>query len=1017
MTRRVVRAGSVLVAPLLVAASVAAAPVRAVETPAAPTTRTVTFEVAGAQGGSAYGSAAAYGGLGGQVTATASLPVGGAVTLTVGGSDGFNGGGTGGGAGLANAGLPGGGASDVRVGGARVLVAGGGGGSSGPVATVNTGGAGGGAGGAGVSAGGAGNAVPSTLISASGSAGGGGGLAAGGSAGIRTAIRAGSVPSVCFVGGSDGRAGAAGAGGSGGAGSGPALVSSGGGGGGGGWYGGGGGAGGGGCGGVGGSGGGGSGYAAPGLQVGSAQSGAHGGNGSIRVSLDGGRTWAATYAYTGGAARYVVPAPPNPTALSKTEVSADPGDSFTVTGTGLEAVDQVTFTGGGVAVPGRAAYAGGRLTITWAQPLPLGSVTVAFASSTAGAADRQFEVETWRTPTVTGVSPAAVGTGGGTVTVQGAQLGDATVRIDGTSVRPRSRTETAISFSVPAHQPGAVPVTIGNAHASATATVLYAMPPTVSAVTPDAGPVGGGAVTITGTSFVPGGTAVRVAPATGPAVTVQPTALTATSAVVTLPPGLVGTAQLTVVTPVGGSAPLGFRYLPAPTAALAPAYGPVAGGPVTAYGSALTGATVTVDGVTVPSTSTATAVSWTMPPHAAGAASVVLTTAGGSVTLPYMYWAPPVITAIGPNAGPLTGGAAFLAGYGLGAPQLVVTVDGAPAAYTVGASGLAVRMPAHAAGPVVITVTTVGGSASVTYRYASAPQLPAVTTVNARAATFLLEGTDLDGATVTLDGTVLTPFALSGTKAVLATPGAGGRLTVTTPGGSATTTLVLVSAPAVTGVSASAVDEPFPVIEIRGTQLADPTLVTIAGRPASVLSSAPDRLTVMAPQLPVGLHPISITTVGGSAQAEYLVTLPPGLSLGAARTAPGRDLVVSLHGFVPGTSAYVTLGAPHTAGSGWTSLGTATVGPTGDATVALRVPDGATLGERTVYAVGSGPTSAARTDAAAQVQVNVDVVKASALLPKPQGLGGTSTAWLWWLPLVVLWLVAGALVLRRRARR
>jgi hypothetical protein len=93
----------------------------------------VTFEVSGAQG---QPGAGAFGGAGATVTDTTTLPVGRVVHLTVGGSNGFNGGGTGGiHTGSGTDGGSGGGGSDVRIDGTaladRKLVAGGGGGGGG----------------------------------------------------------------------------------------------------------------------------------------------------------------------------------------------------------------------------------------------------------------------------------------------------------------------------------------------------------------------------------------------------------------------------------------------------------------------------------------------------------------------------------------------------------------------------------------------------------------------------------------------------------------------------------------------------------------------------------------------------------------------------------------------------------------------------------------------------------------------------------------------------------------------
>ena len=47
----------------------------------------------------------------------------------------------------------------------------------------------------------------------------------------------------------------------------------------------------------------------------SSATGSHGGNGQVRMSLDGGTTWVTTFSYTGDAQTYTVPEPPHPTSL------------------------------------------------------------------------------------------------------------------------------------------------------------------------------------------------------------------------------------------------------------------------------------------------------------------------------------------------------------------------------------------------------------------------------------------------------------------------------------------------------------------------------------------------------------------------------------------------------------------------------------------------------------------------------------------------------------------------------
>ena len=244
--------------------------------------------------------------------------------------------------------------------------------------------------------------------------------------------------------------------------------------------------------------------------------------------------------------------------------------------------------------------------------------------------------------------------------------------------------------------------------------------PTVTAVSPPAGPVAGGTlVTLTGTGLT-GTTGVTFDGVAATGVTVvDATTLTA------LTPGHAAGAVDVSVTTVGGSGTLddGFTYVAPPTlASVNPADGPAAGGTtVTITGTGLTGTTdVTFDGVPatgvlVVDDSTVTA---TTPAHVAGLVDVSVTTAGVTDTLvnAFTYVAAPTLASVGPTSGPAAGGTTVtLTGTGL-TGTTDVTFDGVPATdvVVVDDSTVTVTTPAHAAGTVDVVVTTSGGSATAT---------------------------------------------------------------------------------------------------------------------------------------------------------------------------------------------------------------------------------------------------------------------------------------------------------------
>ncbi|HEY1106731.1 MAG TPA: choice-of-anchor G family protein, partial [Agromyces sp.] len=147
---------------------------------------------------------------------------------------------------------------------------------------------------------------------------------------------------------------------------------------------------------------------------------------------------------------------------------------------------------------------------------------------------------------------------------------------------------------------------------------------------------------------------------------------------------------------------------------LTPDEGPTDGGTlVTIDGTALGGATaVTIGGASVTFNQvSASLITFTTPPHAAGTVDVVVTTpAGVSGPLPFTYVQAPVLTTLTPDEGPTAGNTLVtIEGTNL-AGATAVTVDGAPVAFTqVDDTHVTFSTPPHAAGPVDVTVTTPGG--------------------------------------------------------------------------------------------------------------------------------------------------------------------------------------------------------------------------------------------------------------------------------------------------------------------
>ncbi|MFH8386771.1 IPT/TIG domain-containing protein [Kitasatospora sp. NPDC018058] len=264
--------------------------------------------------------------------------------------------------------------------------------------------------------------------------------------------------------------------------------------------------------------------------------------------------------------------------------------------------------------------------------------------------------------------------------------------------------------------------TVNAASLAPNLTLPWPLPPVLFVDSPDAGPVAGGnTVTLTGLGL---NAATQVLFGSTPATIVAGDVL-GFSLVVVAPPGK-GTVAVTVTTPNGTSNPVAYTYLvaspppvPNPTA-ITPVSGPIAGGTVFVItGTGLAGAAVTFGGTAATLlASTANVIVGLTPAHAAGNVPVVVTTAGGSASVPggFTYLAPalPVVTAtITPVISIPAGGGVFTIG-GTGLTGATVTFGSTVATLTVNTDTVITGIiPAGTPGTTVtVTVTTPGGTVS-----------------------------------------------------------------------------------------------------------------------------------------------------------------------------------------------------------------------------------------------------------------------------------------------------------------
>jgi hypothetical protein len=353
------------------------------------------------------------------------------------------------------------------------------------------------------------------------------------------------------------------------------------------------------------------------------------------------------------------------------------------------------------------------------------ALTLPAPASAGDSLARQNIVIGTATPMVTALSPNIGWTEGGTmVTITGTNLNNVTAVYFGTAPATiQSDTATQIVVTSPLGVAGTVDVTVvttgGTSPTSMADHFTYTAAPTVTGISPSAGPAAGGTtVTITGAGLA-NATAVYFG-------TVSATILSdsATQIVVTSPANVAGTVDVTVVT-AGGTSPIStadqFTYAAMPIiTALSPAFGPVAGGTtVTITGTRLATAAWVRFGTNLATivSSSSTQLVVTSPAGVAGTVDVTVVTAGGTsggtTADQFTYATPPAVTGIGPASGPTTGGTTVtITGTGFTGATAVSFGTVAATSFVVDSdTGITATSPAGT-GAVDVTVAGAGGTST-----------------------------------------------------------------------------------------------------------------------------------------------------------------------------------------------------------------------------------------------------------------------------------------------------------------
>lgn len=405
--------------------------------------------------------------------------------------------------------------------------------------------------------------------------------------------------------------------------------------------------------------------------------------------------------------------------------------------------------------------------------------------------------------------------------------------------------------------------------------------PTVTAISPTAGPTAGNtSVTITGSGFLganaPVQTVVKFGATTASATVNSDTQITATA------PAGSGTVDVTVTTAGGTSATSAsdqFTYVALPTVTgISPSSGSTAGGAtVVITGTHLSGATAVVFGAT-PATgftvNSATQITATAPAGAVGTVDVRVTTVGGtsatSVADQFTFVAGPTVSGISPTSGPTSGGTTVvITGTGFTGATAVSFGGTAATGFTVDSATQITASAPAGTGTVDVRVTTPSGtsatSAADQFTYIPPPVANAVSATVAY-------GSSSNSITLNITGTA--------TSVAIATAASHG--TATASGASIT----------YTPAAGYGGPDSFTYTATNASGTSTPATVTITVSAPTILyspGSPPSGTVGVAYSQPLA------GAIGGTGPYTYSVTsgsLPAGLSLAADGTVSGTPTAV-----------------------------------------------------------------------------------------------------------------------------
>lgn len=329
--------------------------------------------------------------------------------------------------------------------------------------------------------------------------------------------------------------------------------------------------------------------------------------------------------------------------------------------------------------------------------------------------------------------------------------------------------------------------------------------------------------------------------------------------------------------------------VPLPTiATVTPTSGPATGGtPVVITGTHLADATSVRFGTTTAASFqvTHTEVKAVTPAEAAGTVEVSVTATGGTARKPtgFTFTALPTVTGVTPNRGSTGGGTRVtITGTNFTAKTARVTFGGVAAttATVTSPTRMTATSPAHAAGPVTVAVTNLGGTGTdpSAFTYVVAPTVSGVSPVSGSTGggtTVTITGTSFNAtsASVKFGSTTAASFTVTSSTMITAItkPHAAGTVGVTVSdssgAGGKTTAFTFATTPTITGITPTGGPTKGGTrVVITGTNFSAKTAsVTFATAPATTVTiTSATRMTAKSPVHATGTVGVTVTNLGGS---------------------------------------------------------------------------------------------------------------------------------------------------------